>query len=117
MSTVLPARHRRKHSNEFKTDLVARCRQPGTSVSAVAQAHGVNANLLRRWMKQYPVDAKLPVASALAKLVPVQVEMANTSPSNGEIHFDIQRGATRIHIRWPMAESEACAQLLGAWLK
>lgn len=48
MTTVLPARHRRTHSIEFKADLVTMCRQPGISVSAVAQAHGVNANLLRR---------------------------------------------------------------------
>lgn len=117
MTTALPARQRRHHSTEFKTDLVTMCQQPGISISAVAQAHGVNANLLRRWMKQYPVDAKLPVTSALAKLVPVQVEAPHASLADQEIHFDIQRGATRIHIRWPIAGSEACAQLLGAWLK
>lgn len=117
MTTVLPARHRRTHSIEFKTDLITMCRQPGISVSAVAQAHGVNANLLRRWMKQYSVAAHIPVASAPAKLVPVQIETVNASSSDGEIRFDIQRGATRIHIRWPMAGAEACVQLLGAWLK
>ena len=117
MTTALPTRHRRNHSIEFKTDLVTMCNEPGVSVSAVAQAHGVNANLLRRWMKQYPLAAHIPVAPAPAKLVPVQIETDNTSPSNGEIHFDIQRGATRIHVRWPMAGAEACAQLLGAWLK
>lgn len=117
MSTVLPARHRRNHTIEFKTELVTMCRQPGVSVSAVAQAHGVNANLLRRWMKQYPVAAHIPVASAPAKLVPVQIEAPHTLSSHGEIHFDIQRGTTRIHIRWPLAGAEACAQLLGAWLK
>jgi transposase-like protein len=117
MTTALPARHRRNHSIEFKTKLVTICSQPGVSVSAVAQAHGVNANLLRRWMKQYPVEAHIPAASAPAKLVPVQIETDITSPSNGEIHFDIQRGTTRIHIRWPLTGAAACAQLLGAWLK
>ena len=117
MTTVLPVRHRRTHSIEFKTDLVTMCRQPGISVSAVALAHGVNANLVRRWMKQFPVDATFPVAPAPAKLVPVQVETINTPPSDGEIQFDIQRGATRINIRWPMAGAEACAKWLGAWLK
>ena len=117
MTSVLPARHRRNHSIEFKTNLVTMCIQPGISVSAVAQAHGVNANLLRRWMKQYPADGNPPLAPTPAKLVPIQIETDNTSPSNGEIHFDIQRGATRIHIRWPMAGAAACAQLLGVWLK
>jgi transposase len=117
MTTALSTRQRRNHSIEFKTNLVTMCSQPGISVSAVAQAHGVNANLLRRWMKQYPVASNIPFASASAKLVPVQIEAANMSPTDQEIHFDIQRGATRIHIRWPMAGAEACAQLLGAWLK
>jgi len=117
MTTVLPARQRRHHSIEFKTELVTMCQQPGISISAVAQAHGVNANLLRRWMKQYPVNAKLPVTSAPAKLVPVQLEAPHASLADKEIHFDIQRGATRIHIRWPIAGSEACVHLLGAWLK
>lgn len=117
MNTVLPARQRRNHSIEFKTDLVAMCRQPGISVSAVAQAHGVNANLLHRWMKQYPADSKPPLAPTPAKLVPVQVDAPHTLCTDQEIHFDIQHGATRIHIRWPIAGADACAQLLGAWLK
>jgi transposase len=110
-------RRRRRHSTEFKKELIALC-QPGVSISGVALAHGVNANLLRRWMKQFPVDAKFPVASTSARqLVPVQVETINTSPSDGDIQIDIQRGATRINIRWPMTGAEACAKLMGAWLK
>jgi len=60
------------------------CRQPGISVAAVAQAHGVNSNLLRRWMKQYPVAANITIASAIAKLVPVQIETPHTSPTDRE---------------------------------
>ena len=118
MTIVLPARRRRTHSIEFKTDLIKMCRQPGISVSAVALENGVNANQLRRWMKQFSVvDAKLPVVPTPANLVPVQVEPVNTSPSNEDIQFDIRRGATRINIRWPMDKAEACAQWLGGWLK
>ena len=117
MTTVLPARHRRSHSTEFKTDLVAMCRQPGVSVSAVALAHGLNANLLRRWMKQFPVGTKHPIVPPPAKLVPVQVETVNASSPNEDIQFDIRRGSTRINIRWPIDKAEACAQWLGALLK
>ena len=117
MTTVLPARHRRTHSTEFKTDLVTTSRKPGVSVSAVALSHGLNANLLRRWMRQFPVGTTLPVAATPAKLVPVQIETLNTSTPDGDIQFDIQRGPTRINIRWPIDKAEACAQWLGAWLK
>ena len=92
-------------------------RQPGISVSAVALENGVNANLLRRWMKQFPVDANLPIVPPPAKLVPVQLEQVNASPPNEDIQFDIRRGSTRINIRWPIDKAEACAQWLGALLK
>jgi len=45
-------RRRRLHSNEFKAGAVATCMQPGMSMAAVAMAHGVNANLLRRWVRE-----------------------------------------------------------------
>ena len=117
MTIVLPARHRRNHTLEFKTDLAKMYRQPGISVSAVALENGVNANLLRRWMKQFPVDANLPIVPPPAKLVPVQLEQVNASPPNEDIQFDIRRGSTRINIRWPIDKAEACAQWLGALLK
>ena len=60
-------RIRRQHAPEFKQELVALC-QPGVSVSAVALAHGVNANLLRRWIHRYsgepPSQAKMTRAQA-----------------------------------------------------
>ena len=116
MTNRLPARQRRTHAIEFKTELVALCHQPGASVSAVALTHGVNANLLRRWMKQYP-DGSTPVAPSPSKLVPVQVEASHITAAAADIHLDIQRGTTRIHLRWPLAGAAACAQLLGSLLK
>ncbi len=47
-----PRRRRRLHSDEFKARVVASCVQPGMSMAAVAMAHGINANLLRRWVRE-----------------------------------------------------------------
>ncbi|OZB73966.1 MAG: hypothetical protein B7X37_07145 [Halothiobacillus sp. 14-55-98] len=52
MNPTPSARQRRHHSPEFKAQLIALCQQPGASVAGVALAHGVNANLLRRWIRQ-----------------------------------------------------------------
>lgn len=41
---------RRVHSAEFKTNVLAQCREPGASVAAVALANGINANLVRSWL-------------------------------------------------------------------
>jgi len=44
---------RRSFSAEFKQAVVAECKQPGTSVSAVSIRHGINANLIQRWIKEF----------------------------------------------------------------
>ena len=45
-------RRRRTHSDEFKANAVASCMQAGMSMAAVAMTHGINANLLRRWVHE-----------------------------------------------------------------
>jgi len=39
---------RRRYDPESKARLVAACLEPGVSISGLALAHGVNANLLRK---------------------------------------------------------------------
>lgn len=49
-----PTRRRRRiHAPQFKAELVAICQQPGISVTAIALDHGINANLLRRWVTEH----------------------------------------------------------------
>ena len=40
---------RRRHSAELKTNVLAACDELGASISGVALAHGLNANLVRKW--------------------------------------------------------------------
>ena len=49
-SLLNPGRTRRRYTKEFKAELVAQCRGLGVSMARVAMAHGINANLLRRWV-------------------------------------------------------------------
>ena len=42
---------RRRHSAELKDEVLAACAEPGASVAAVAQAHGLNANLVHKWRR------------------------------------------------------------------
>jgi transposase-like protein len=48
-----PANGRRTDSETAKQALVQLSLRPGVSVAGLALAHGINANLLRRWMTQY----------------------------------------------------------------
>jgi transposase len=65
------------YDREAKRELVEACLRPGISVARMALEHGVNANLLRRWIDQYrgfqtpvvaahPLPAFVPVMSAVA---------------------------------------------------
>jgi len=94
MSSSYPIRRRRQHSPEFKHGLVALCR-PGISVSAVALAHGVNANLLRRWINQYQNEPPAaPVVSEPPKLVAVQVDFPAQVPARDDaIEISGSKGA------------------------
>lgn len=40
---------RRRHGAELKAKVLAQCDEPGASISGVAMAHGLNANLVRQW--------------------------------------------------------------------
>lgn len=45
-----PKSRRRTHGAEFKAQVLAECQQPGASAAAIALAHGLNVNLLRKWL-------------------------------------------------------------------
>src|SRR5438105_3964578 len=103
---------RRKHSDTLKRDLVERSLQPGASVSALAQEHGINANLLFNWrrlhLRAQGVDAE---TTALPTLLPVTVQpdvpalaakplqpaAAPARASTGTIEIEI--GTARVRLR------------------
>lgn len=55
----MATRRRRQWSDEDKRRIVAAAQAPSVSVSEVARCHGVNANLVFKWMK----DPALAVAA------------------------------------------------------
>jgi len=127
---------RRRHSAEFKAEVLAACEQPGASVSAVALAHGLNTNLVRKWRMgrglklagiaapvTVPTSAAAPprtVLAADARFVPIEMcEPARGTPSGvahgGEavIQVELKRGASSVLVRWPGSAAGDCA----AWLR
>ncbi len=57
-------RRRRLHSAEFKANAAGLCMQPGLSMAGVA--NGVNANLLRRWVREAELHSGADRSDALA---------------------------------------------------
>jgi transposase-like protein len=73
---------RRTYSVAAKRALAELCRRPGVSVAAMALQHGINANLLRRWVSEYcdvkPVGTQ-EAAPGAAALLPVTTSMPSSS--------------------------------------
>jgi transposase-like protein len=55
---------RRRHSDEFKAAVLVACRQPGKSIAGVALKHGLNANMVRAWLRK---SQQLPVCHSIAR--------------------------------------------------
>ncbi|UPT83837.1 transposase [Bradyrhizobium barranii subsp. apii] len=64
---------RRRYEAASKERLVTACLEPGVSVSRLALEYGVNANLLRKWIKKHTATRSLPPSSRPA-FIPVQLE-------------------------------------------
>ncbi|MDP3821345.1 MAG: transposase [Burkholderiales bacterium] len=69
-------RRRREHSPTLKRELIERSLQPGASVSGIALASGINANLLFKWRRQHLRSEARATAAAVATpvLLPVTIE-------------------------------------------
>jgi transposase len=110
-------------------------------VAAVAQAHGLNANLVHKWRRgrdakrrlsstagvrsaevaerPMPSAAALPAAATLTdaapSFVPVQLQMPRAAPA--DIRLELRRGAATVIVTWPAQEAAACGSWLREWLR
>lgn len=111
---IAAGRRRRKHSEEFKARAVGACEQPGVSMAAVALAHGINANLLRRWVLRHrSVDTAAPAATSGTAPAFVALALPALTTAAGDIRIEIRRGATSVNIAWPGCAADGCA----VWLR
>jgi transposase-like protein len=59
-----------RYDPQVKQELVRSCLAPGVSVARMAMQHGVNANLLRKWITQWQSRNGVAVQQALSEVVP-----------------------------------------------
>ena len=91
---------RRTYSREYKLEIVQECSAAGASLAGVALSHGINANLVRRWVVQYrsgrlfPMPPFLPVTLS-ASSAPPAVPAASAAPC-GTIEIELHGGCVRV---------------------
>lgn len=105
---------RRTYTRKFKLDVVRQCSLPGVSVSAVALAHGINANLVRRWIVRRRGASPAGSAKPQAIMLPVTIEAASGVSTHTTDHavdvvtprsrpgsavIEIELEGARIHLR------------------
>jgi transposase len=86
------------YDRKAKRELIRRSLQPGVSVAGLALAHGLNANLLRKWItvatgRQVIEEEQAPI------LLPVAMTLAEPvvrKPAEGHLELLLPGGTIRI---------------------
>ncbi|MEJ7686699.1 MAG: transposase [Variovorax sp.] len=125
-------KQRRRHSAEFKAQVLAACAEPRASVAAVALSFKLNDNLVHQWRRGRGAN---PISSAtsttVAESTPQFIALSLPQPSPAPppsgpppaaapvtvaaqaIHLEFKRGALGVSVTWPVSAAADCA----AWLR
>ena len=112
------AKKRRTYSAEFKQQIVQACKAPDVSIASVALQHGLNTNLVSKWIRL--IDAKpgndrspLPnkpafiALSCSAPLDPTPTDMLT-------VQITLPHSKAEIGLKWQVSKISALAELLKA---
>jgi transposase len=110
-----------------KQALVLRCLQPGVSLAGTALAHGLNANLLRKWVVAYARQNRIPTTidgrrRAGSVLLPVRADVvepvvsAAASGTDARVEILVAGGTIRVHGRVDAAQLRIVIDCLAARL-
>ena len=119
---IAPTPKRRFYSPELKAQVMAQCREDGASIAAVALAHGINANIVHRWLREHPAAAPKPINPFIPLNLP-SPEVEDVAPvrppgsPTADIRVEIRRGTGVVTVSWPVDASSSCAAWLRDWLR
>ena len=116
-------RRRRRHSEMFKAEAIGACQQPGVSIAAVALARGLNANMLRHWVRLAERKAPIAIRPTVSEVSVenaeafVPVRLSSSSSSDGALRIELRRKGHSVSIAWPASAARECAMLLRELMK
>lgn len=107
---------RRRYDKQAKAELVQACQKPGVSVARVALEHGVNANLLRKWItlhlqkqEQSAIATAQSAVPSSSPFVPVVPAGSCSKRTESELRVRLPNG---IEISLSGHDEEALSSLL-----
>ena len=108
---------RRFYSPELKGQVTQECRQSGASVAGVALSHGINANIVHRWLREHSQTALVPQSQAFVPVTLDEPAPGSAPQAAPDIRVEVQRANATIVVKWPLQGSAACAAWLREWLR
>lgn len=130
---------RREYSAQFKASVLEQCRQPGASLAGVALRHGINPNMVHRWMREDRQRLELmKLQSGALEFVPLQLPPSLPpllSPAVGSslakcelpsadqaalaqgVRIEIERAGGKVTVTWPLPSASECGAWLREWLR
>ena len=119
MASEAPANRpqRRFYSPELKGQVTQQCRLSGASVAGVALSHGINANIVHRWLREHSQTALVPQSQAFVPVTLDEPAPGSAPQAAPDIRVEVQRANATIVVKWPLQGCAACADWLREWLR
>ncbi len=125
---VQAQRPRRRHSSEFKAQVIQDCGQAGVSIRSIALLHDVDPSFVRHWLAVHRAQAG--AVAVVGKSQPIgrhrlmevngqflAVEFDKKDSAAGGIRLKLRRGTATAVVDWPVQDSLACGAWLCEWLR
>jgi hypothetical protein len=107
-SKRIAMRQRNSYPKPFKAQVVQECLQSGASVASIALSHGINANVVRKWIRQFR-DAE---ASNLPAFISLPAPSKSCAHGRASISIEIPYGTNQLTVNWPDSDPEGCAHFI-----
>ena len=101
-------RQRTSYPKLLKAQIVQECLLPDVSIASVALRHGINTNLVRKWIPVF--RDQLP--STLPAFLPVKLEPASVPAQQAVANIEIGFGKQTLMLSWPTSDPEGCARFI-----
>ena len=113
---------RRFYSTELKLQVIQTCSQPGASIAGVALQHGINANIVHRWIREHSQGALIVQQQAFVPVtLSTESQPVATKPdvvaATPEIRMQLRRGTSSVTVLWPSELAGDCGAWLREWLR
>lgn len=106
-------RQRTSYPKPFKAQVVQECLQPDVSIASIALRHGINANLVRKWIPLY--RDRQP--DALPAFVPLTMKPESEPAQPTLARIEIPFKQQTVTVIWPAVDPDGCARFIRGLVK